>query len=130
MGSRTIRLIKPLGSGPGRKGSRPKTLNDTRSSVAFRGRTGLPARSTVGTAAVAPELGIRWCHDDTNFIHEIRADECLRKDTGVVSPLVDGNAVSCRHRKASWRSGNIRSDDSRHRLNQIGHIAAGQWKVT
>src|SRR5436309_2595152 len=40
MGSRIVRLIRPLWSGPGRNGSRPNTLKDTKSAVAVAGRTG------------------------------------------------------------------------------------------
>src|SRR5207244_6642014 len=41
---------------------------------------GTRPRRKLNLSGTAPELGIRWCHDDTNFIHEIRADECLRKE--------------------------------------------------
>src|SRR5207247_9026524 len=43
----------PVGSNPGRNGSRPKTLNEVRGPVAPRGVTGLPYTSTVGLLEIA-----------------------------------------------------------------------------
>ena len=77
----------------------------------------------------ASELRICGRHDDADFIHKVRTDERLRKHTRVVPPLVDGNSVPRRHRKASRRSGNVGSNNPGHGVDQIGNIAAAQRKV-
>src|SRR5262249_53197048 len=47
------RVTNPVGSNPGRSGSRPNTLKDERGPVAPADVTGLPCRSTVGLLDVA-----------------------------------------------------------------------------